>query len=191
MTPAEVRLRFLGKSLKTIEAYLAEKRPSAVATDFANAWQSTLFEKFREDLRAIRGLGHLLDVLDSIELPFCIASSSSFERLDVALGALQLQGRFPKVFSAEQVNNGKPAPDLFLFAAGKMQCDPADCLVIEDSPHGIRAATAAGMRSFGFVGGSHLHEIENEHGALLLECGATIVISDYDKLLKEAKGGKR
>ena len=178
----EVRSLFLGKSLKTIEAYLSKHGPKGASAGFSSAWQTDLFEKFRAELYAIPGLVDLLDALKRQNLTYCVASSSSFERLEVALDALQLQERFPNLFSAEQVKNGKPSPDLFLFAAAQIGCDPAACVVIEDSPHGIRAATAAGMHAIGFVGGSHLREIQTEHAALLFDAGAIGVTGDYEGL---------
>ena len=74
----------------------------------------------------------------------------------ISLGRAGLYDRFaPHIFSATQVRNGKPAPDLFLFAAEQMAMSPKQCLVIEDSAPGIAAARAAGMTVLGFHGGSH------------------------------------
>ena len=173
MTLDQVRENFLGKSLKTIECHLVEKCGGGASEGFANDWQDALFRAFRTDLQVMPGVTPLLDQLDEAHLPYCVASSSSFERLGVAQDAVGFGGRFPNLFSSEQVQHGKPAPDLFLFAAKSMDVDPARCLVIEDSPHGISAATAAGMTSIGFVGGSHLRGIEAEHTALLFHnlCG--------------------
>ncbi len=87
----------------------------------------------------------------------CVASSSKRERVLSSLKITQ-QLRFFKeenIFTAAQVKNGKPAPDLFLFAADQMGHRPKDCLVIEDSIAGIHAAKAAGMSVVGFLGGSH------------------------------------
>ena len=85
----------------------------------------------------------------------------------------------PNLFSASDVPRGKPAPDLFLYAAAKMKAAPSDCIVVEDSPAGIAAATAAGMVSVGFVGGSHAGpNLE----ALLRNAGASAVISDMRAL---------
>ena len=183
MSIEDVRALFLGKSLKTIEAFVSAHSPNNTANGFGTEWQSTLFEKFAEELCPMPDLMALLDALDALELQYCVASSSSFERLGVALDAIRLRDRFPILFSSEQVKNGKPAPDIFLFAAAEMQCDPAACLVIEDSPYGIRAATAAGMRSLGFIGGSHLQGIEEEHATLLLESGAANVVTDFAQLI--------
>lgn len=183
MSLDEVRAHFLGKSLKTIEGYLQEKRGGHASEGFADAWQDALFTSFRTNLQRMPGITALLGKLDDARLPYCVASSSSFTRLGVALDATRMADRFANIFSAEQVRHGKPAPDLFLFAAKQMEVDPAHCLVIEDSPHGIRAATAAGMTSVGFVGGSHLHGIADVHKALLFEAGAAQVVDSYVDLI--------
>ncbi len=182
MPIGQVRAQFLGRSLTTIETYVAAHSPQGTAKGFGPAWQSILFARLREDVCAMAGLIALLDTLDTLRVPYCVASSSNFERLSIALDALKLTDRFPNLFSAEQVENGKPAPDLFLFAAAQMKQDPATCLVIEDSPHGIHAAAAAGMRAIGFVGGSHLRDIESEHSALLMNAGALDVLEDHTDL---------
>ena len=92
----------------------------------------------------------LLDILPRLTVPFCVASSSQLERIRLSLELTGLLDWFePNIFSATMVENGKPAPDLFLHAAAKMGADPSRCLVIEDSPAGITAARAAGMRVFG------------------------------------------
>jgi beta-phosphoglucomutase-like phosphatase (HAD superfamily) len=83
-----------------------------------------------------------------------VASSSSHERLRFTLGLTGLLERFDgRIFSAEDVRNGKPAPDLFLHAAASLGADPARCAVVEDSRYGVEAARAAGMRAFGYAGG--------------------------------------
>ncbi len=183
MTLEQVRGQFLGKSLKTIEAHVMPRQTEGRSSSFAETWQTALFERFRTDLTAMPGLMAFLDALDQVGLPYCVASSSSFERLGVALEALHLGERLSNLFSAEQVKNGKPAPDLFLYAAAQMQSDPDTCLIIEDSPHGIRAAAAAHMPSVGFVGGGHLRGIEDDHAALLLDAGATHVVRTYAGLI--------
>ena len=86
----------------------------------------------------------------------CVASSGPPEKISTSLNHVGLYDRFaPHIFSAVQVSNGKPAPDLFLFAAEQMRTPPARCLVIEDSVAGVTGALAAGMLVFGYHGGSH------------------------------------
>src|SRR5690606_16854619 len=108
----------------------------------------------------------------------CVASSSDPERLRLTLGLTGLHDLLaPHIFSATMVQNGKPAPDLFLYAAAAMQVPPADCIVIEDSVPGVTAARAAGMLVIGFTGGSHAGP---DLGPRLRAAGATHVTSDMD-----------
>jgi HAD superfamily hydrolase (TIGR01509 family) len=98
--------------------------------------------EFRQSLRAIEGV---TEVLDWLQLPICVASSSAPEQIRGKLELTGLLSRFGEnLFSATMVSRGKPAPDLFLFAAQQLATLPERCLVIEDSPAGIDAAVAAG-----------------------------------------------
>jgi beta-phosphoglucomutase-like phosphatase (HAD superfamily) len=98
----------------------------------------------------------------------------------VSLGRVGLYDRFaPNIFSATQVRNGKPAPDLFLFAAEQMKCAPARCLVIEDSVPGVTGALAAGMTVLGFHGGSHCRP---GHAYTLRAAGAIMTFDDMRRL---------
>jgi beta-phosphoglucomutase-like phosphatase (HAD superfamily) len=109
-----------------------------------------------------------------------VASSSQPERLRHTLGVTGLWPHFePYVFSATMVRNGKPAPDLFLYAAEKMGAVPRDCVVIEDSRAGVAAGRAAGMRVLGFTGASHCAP---GHDARLREAGADAVFTDMRRL---------
>ena len=103
-----------------------------------------------------KAIPHISEAIAAISLPKCVASSGTPEKIRHGLTCAGLYDRLaPHIFSASQVKRGKPAPDLFLFAAGQMQAAPARCLVIEDSLAGIAAAVAAGMTVLGFHGGSH------------------------------------
>ena len=98
----------------------------------------------------------------------------------VSLGRAGLHDRFaPHIFSALQVKSGKPAPDLFLFAAGQMKARPERCVVIEDSVPGVTAACAAGMVVLGFHGGSHCVP---GHAAMLRAAGAAVTFDDMRQL---------
>lgn len=172
----EVRRRFLGKSIKQIKRDAQAQRADADWDGFDAYWHAILFERFRHDLAPLPGLVPLLDRIDASGLTYCIASSSGFERIKIALDAMGLAARFSHVFSAEQVSHGKPAPDLFLLAAKTIGVPPERCLVLEDSPYGIQAAKSAGMQAFGFVGGAHLEDIRADHRDLLLQHGAYEVV---------------
>jgi beta-phosphoglucomutase-like phosphatase (HAD superfamily) len=82
------------------------------------------------------------------------------------------------------VKRGKPAPDIFLFAAERMGADPADCVVIEDSPFGIQGAVAAGMAAIGYTGGGHTYA---GHADRLIADGATAVCADWSEMGKRLK----
>lgn len=178
----EVRANFLGRSLATISAHVKVARPGADLEAFAHSWQSDLFAQFKSTLKPVRHVGELLEGLSDQGLAHCIASSSTFERLGVALDAIGYSDRFDHVFSAEQVRRGKPSPDLFLHAAKTLGVSPEHCLVIEDSPFGIEAAKAAGMRSVGFVGGAHLDGMEGAHGTRLSDHGAEAILTTFEPL---------
>jgi HAD superfamily hydrolase (TIGR01509 family) len=130
-----------------------------------------------QSLVAIAGVG---EAIDSLRLPVCVASSSVPELIHRKLQLTGLLARFGgNLFSSTMVARGKPAPDLFLYAARRLATEPVRCLVIEDSVPGIEAATAAGMTAIGFCGGSHCGP---EHGARLLARGAALVIADMREL---------
>jgi HAD superfamily hydrolase (TIGR01509 family) len=132
---------------------------------------------FREHLSAIAGMS---DLLAGLNVPFCIASGSSYERLGLCLGIAGLDHFFDgKLVSAEDVTNGKPAPDIFLLAAERNAVDPTRCLVIEDAPAGIQGAIAAGMSAVGFVGGSHR---SSDDGEMLRKAGASEIFADTGAL---------
>ncbi len=102
----------------------------------------------------MEGVVGALDGIDALGLPTCVASSGAHEKMRRTLGLTGLRERFEgRIFSSEEVENGKPAPDLFLHAAERMGVEPASCAVVEDSFWGVEAARAAGMRAFGYAGG--------------------------------------
>ncbi|BBK40548.1 haloacid dehalogenase [Allostella vacuolata] len=150
-------LQFVGRSARDIRAEL-EARFGPMPPDLATCERARLFARFTAELQAMPGAAATIGGLGigGLGLPVCVASSSDHERLAHTLGLTGLLDLFrPNVFSATEVARGKPAPDLFLHAAGRMGVAPAGCLVVEDSTAGVTAAVAAGMRAVGFVGGSH------------------------------------
>ncbi|CAN7217903.1 HAD family hydrolase [Mesorhizobium amorphae] len=144
---------FLGKSMKSVREILDRDFGLDISDQQLTAMRVELMRKFREELKPIPGVK---DVLPKLGVPFCVASSGTLERISYALDVTGLLGLLePHLFSATMVAKGKPSPDLFLHAAASMRAHPRKCLVIEDSPAGIAAARAAGMRVFAFTGGSH------------------------------------
>ncbi|MER8962882.1 HAD family hydrolase [Mesorhizobium sp. M0701] len=144
---------FLGKSMKSVREILASDFGLDLTDQHLTEMRSELMRRFREELKPMPGIAQ---VLPRLGVPCCVASSGTLERIRYALAVTGLLGLLePHLFSAAMVARGKPAPDLFLHAADKMRAAPGNCLVVEDSPAGIEAARAAGMRVLAFTGGSH------------------------------------
>ena len=176
VTPDDVRRDFLGRSFPTVAASIRDRFALTLPADFEATYRARLLARFDTDLRTTPGFA---DALAQIRLPVCVATSSSPPRVARTLAVLDLAQRFgADVFTASQVARGKPAPDLFLFAARNLGIDPSRCAVMEDSPHGIAGARAAGMRAVGFVGGSHLSGMRDDHAARLRKAGAAEVLKD-------------
>lgn len=132
---------------------------------------------FTEALLPTKGLPSFLSGLSAER---CVASSSSVERIEHSLAVTGLARYFGSaIFSSSMVKHGKPAPDIFLFAAEKMAADPADCIVIEDSPFGVEGAVSAGMKAIGYIGGSHTYA---GHGETLTSRGAAAICSDWTEV---------
>jgi HAD superfamily hydrolase (TIGR01509 family) len=169
--------RYVGISMPDMLADITARLGRALPIDLAETMRQRVRVAFEAELAAIEGVA---DVLATLAMPVCVASGSEPARLAHSLGLVGLWQRFaPNVFSATQVRRGKPAPDLFLFAAERMSVVPAACVVIEDSPFGVQAAVAAGMRPLGFVGASHCGPA---HAARLREAGAETVFARMDDL---------
>ncbi|MBM3621630.1 MAG: HAD-IA family hydrolase [Alphaproteobacteria bacterium] len=172
---AETMRRLMGRSMKScieiVEAELGRKVPA----DFVERLQERTFARFRDEgVRAVPGVVAALDALERAGLATCVASSGDHAKMRITLGGAGLWDRFDgRIFSATQVARGKPAPDLFLFAAERMGVAPADSVVIEDSSAGAQAARAAGMRAYGYVGAAHTDR------AGLVEAGAIV----FDNML--------
>ncbi|HKG38430.1 MAG TPA: HAD-IA family hydrolase [Conexibacter sp.] len=116
-------------------------------------YRAALFAAFDARLEPIAGIAAALDALDAVSVPYCVASSGDHERIRRGLRAAGLLDRFPDqaIFSVEDVEHGKPAPDLFLHAAAQMRFELPTTAVVEDSPAGVQAGVAAGMPVFGYA----------------------------------------
>lgn len=153
MEEAEVYSRFLGRSMASVVAVMRDEFGLNLTGTHLTTMRARLYERFEAELRPIRGVAEAAQMAG---LPFCVASSSQPERIRLSLRLTGLLAIFePRIYSATMVERGKPAPDLFLHAAREMGARPEDCVVIEDSPAGLMAARAAGMRAFAFTGGGH------------------------------------
>ena len=147
------RTDFLGRSFASAAARVKERFGRPLPDGFQAGYRERLFARMRTDLRPMEGV---FEVLSGLPLPYCLATSSSPERLAITLEVTGLADLFQgRCFTASEVANGKPAPDLFLHAAARMGVPPAQCLVIEDSEMGVQAGRAAGMTVWHFRGGAH------------------------------------
>ena len=164
--------RFVGRShaymVQQIEAHLGRSLPPSWDAEMGPLYRRA----FETELRPVPGV---VEALDALSVPTCVASSSSHERLRFTLTLVGLHDRFAgRIFSATEVPNGKPAPDLFWHAAERSGVQPRACVVVEDSPWGVVAARAAGMRAIGYAGGLI--------GAEQLAGPDTVVIDDMREL---------
>lgn len=183
-TPDDLRRRFLGVSIQSIVAHVAEAADRAVLPDFVQRFEDRLLGRYESELRLIPGATDLLDAVEARGIVTAIATGGSIRRLRATLRVSGLADRFGnRAFSADEVRRGKPAPDLFLLAAERLKVEPASCAVVEDSPHGIAGARAAGMHAVGFTGGSHLDGMREDHARRLRDAGAEIVLPDLSLML--------
>ncbi|MFD3453456.1 HAD family hydrolase [Streptomyces sp. NPDC058691] len=153
-TTYEESLRdYMGSAMHRVHDLVAERSGRRLPEDFDATYYARVFEGFRRELQPVPGVAAVLEKLDADGVPYCVASSGSHERIRVALRKTGLYGHFgeERIFSSQDVGRGKPAPDLFLHAAGVMGFAPERCAVVEDSPLGVRAAVAAGMDAYGFT----------------------------------------
>lgn len=175
----EATEQFLGKSLKTMSAILHDDYGLAVDDRFLEEMRLDLYRRFRQELQPVAGVAA---ALDRLEIARCVASSSQMERIRLSLTITGLIDKLePHLFSATMVNHGKPAPDLFLHAAAHMGIAPQHCIVVEDSPAGVEAAQAAGMRVFAFAGASHARS--EGHLAKLRRLSPDVVFDDMRELI--------
>src|SRR6187549_75847 len=140
---------FLGLGMPATLRILAERLGQPVPEGWEAELDEAVREGFRRELTPVPGI---VQALEGIELPVCVASSGSHEKMRLTLGLTGLWDRFAgRIFSADEVKRGKPAPDLFLHAASRMSTRPERCIVVEDSPFGVAGAKAAGMTALGFA----------------------------------------
>jgi HAD superfamily hydrolase (TIGR01509 family) len=151
LSEAEIIERFVGRSEEHIDREIEAHLGHSLPKNWEDAYQSLYTEAFETELKAVDGV---VDALDQITTATCVASSGSHDKIRRSLRLTNLYERFEgRIFSASDVANGKPAPDLFLHAAAHLGVQPARCAGVEDSRYGVEAARAAGMAVFGYVGG--------------------------------------
>lgn len=148
------RSDFLGRSFASAAGRVAERFGRPMPKEFQLNYRKRLLARMETELQAMTGIE---TVLKAMRTPFCLATGSSPPRLELSLRVTGLQPYFEgRAYTASLVVNGKPAPDLYNYAAAQMGVAPDNCLVIEDSEMGVRAARAAHMTVWHFTGGAHI-----------------------------------
>jgi HAD superfamily hydrolase (TIGR01509 family) len=148
MTTEQSMATFMGRSWASNLAIIEEQLGAAPPDDFT--------ERYRGErnvaLAEVQPVPGILEAIERIDLPMCVASSGDHVKMTITLGAVGLYDRFGgKIFSAVDLDGrGKPHPDLFLWAAREMNFEPASTAVVEDSGPGVEAGIAAGMQVFGY-----------------------------------------
>ncbi len=173
--------RYTGLNFSQTIKLIEEESGRYFPDDLDEKIQKEIDSRLWRNVVALPGAG---DVLDQLDQPRCICSNSGDERLKMSLTKVELWDRFrPYVFSAQSLPDiaAKPAPDIFLHAAREFEVEPHECVVIEDSSHGVEGAVAAGMRVIGFVGASHTYP---EHSDQLLDAGAETIIKNLGEIPK-------
>jgi HAD superfamily hydrolase (TIGR01509 family) len=167
----EAVAKFMGTSMQRC-LELVEAMIKVPPEEFLPHFRARTYAAFAAHLEPVAGVPSLLATLTT---PFCVASNGPHEKMTLTLGCTGLIGHFAdRMFSADDVTNPKPAPDLFLHAAAQMSVNPAACVVVEDSPTGVRAARAAGMLVLGYAGMTPAER--------LLDAGADGVFERMDAL---------
>ncbi|MEU7304092.1 HAD family hydrolase [Streptomyces sp. NPDC007206] len=144
---------YMGSAMHRIHELMLERTGQRLPDDFDDVFHARVFAAFERELQPVTGVAGVLEKLAADGVPYCVASSGSHARIRVGHRTTGLDRWFPeeRIFSSEDVGRGKPAPDLFLYAAQRMGVAPERCLVVEDSPLGVQAAVAAGMTVYGFT----------------------------------------
>jgi HAD superfamily hydrolase (TIGR01509 family) len=151
MTKEEIVERFVGRS----DAYMLAEVERRTGRDLTSEWYTTYAKMYRTLFEAeLRPVPGIVEVLDALDIETCVASSGTRERIQFTLGITGLLDRFDgHIYSAEDVDRGKPFPDLFLHAADAMDTSPNACVVVEDSAAGVEAARSASMRVLAYGAG--------------------------------------
>ncbi|MGW2492164.1 HAD family hydrolase [Streptomyces sp. NPDC001606] len=144
---------YMGSAMHRIHDLVLERTGRRLPEEFDDVFHARVFAAFERELRPVPGVDRVLEKLAGVGVPYCVGSSGSHERIRVGHRTTGLDRWFAqdRIFSSQDVGRGKPAPDLFLYAAEQMGVAPERCAVVEDSPLGVQAALAAGMDVYGFT----------------------------------------
>ncbi len=151
LTLEELEAGYMGGTVETVAAK-ARANGARLPEDWVRDFYDRMYAMLRAHVPLVPGVVAVLDALDSAGIPFAMGSNGTPEKMQITLGQHGLVERFRgHLFSGQALGRPKPAPDLYLHAAGRLGVSPVDCVVVEDSPAGARAARTAGMRCFGYA----------------------------------------
>ena len=180
VTLEEMFDRFVGRSMTQCLEAIRGSLGRDVPEDFVGQYHLRSAAALKAELKAVPGIEA---ALEAIQVPYCVASNGSHEKMQTTLGITGLLPKLKdKLFSVSEVSRGKPFPDLFLYAAGKFGVAPSACAVIEDTPTGVAAGVAAGMTVYGYCAHTPAQR--------LIEAGAHCVFDDMGalpELLRDAQ----
>ena len=166
--------RHLGATVEAFLSALAEEHMTCHGSPLPEGFTEQLLQDTKDEMdSSLESLPGVHAVLDAIRYPRAVASSSGISHLYHLFE--------PHIYSVDQVKKGKPAPDLFIYAAKQLGFAPDQCIAIEDSVNGVKSARAAGMNVIGFVGGGHCRA---SHSGYLSNAGATIIVDHMDQILE-------
>jgi HAD superfamily hydrolase (TIGR01509 family) len=175
-TPEQVVAQWMGRTSEFQLGEVEERLGTAAMLEYDARSTAEVHDAFERELRAVDGIEHLHERLEVAGVATCVASSGTHDRMRRTLGLTGLRDRFAgRIFSATEVSHGKPAPDLFLHAAARMDARPAECVVVEDSVYGARAGVAAGMTVYGYAGGLTPAEELAADGAVVFDAMTDLV----------------
>lgn len=153
---------FAGTSLRYVKQHIEGIIQKELTGDFERDYRRLSFQRFQTDLQPIKGIPELLN---SLEIPFCVASNGPLNKMELNLSLIGVLDHFNKgnMFSAYEIGKWKPDPTLFLHAAKTMGFQPSECIVIEDSMSGIKAAKAGGFDVLAYTN-EHKQEVFEKEG---------------------------
>ena len=173
--------RHLGTTADAFFTSLEADHREAFGTSLPDGFADRLLQETKDEMNAtLEAMPGVHDAVAAVQSPIAVASSSGLQRLKYKLEQTELLSFFiPHIYSGEQVERGKPAPDLFLFTAECLGIHASACIAIEDSVNGVKSAKSAGMTVVGFTGGSHCR---SGHGSYLSDASAAVVINHMSQL---------
>ena len=157
---------FVGTSMKSNLQFIDENIEGELPADFEKEFRERTYQAFKTDLKPVKGITSLIEKL---RVPFCVASSGPIEKIRLNLSLVNLLANFEdKIYSSYDIGSWKPDPGIFLHAASSMGFAPEECVVIEDSTSGIRAALAGGFKVYALA--NEENKMTFEHlGAIAFE----------------------